>query len=53
MATLDPLAATVDFARVGRAAAHFPEEHLAQFGARQLPQIGRARAQERLRGNTA
>jgi glutamyl-tRNA synthetase len=36
VASLDPLIATVDFARVGRAAARFSEDELAQLSARTL-----------------
>lgn len=36
VASLDALVATVDFARVGRAAARFSEDELAQFNARTL-----------------
>jgi glutamyl-tRNA synthetase len=46
--SLDALVATVDFARVGRAAARFSEEELAQLSARTLHQLDYAVVRERL-----
>jgi len=49
VASLDPLLATVDFARVGRAAARFSEGEPAQLSARTL----RALPDAAVRGNLA
>jgi glutamyl-tRNA synthetase len=46
--SLDPLIATVDFARVGRAAARFSEEELAHLSARTLHAMPYADVRERL-----
>lgn len=46
--SLDALAATVDFARVGRAAARFSEQELAQLSARTLHLLPYAAVRERL-----
>jgi len=45
---LDPLIASVDFARVGRAAARFSEEELAHLSARTLHAMSYAAVRERL-----
>lgn len=49
--SLDPLVATVDFARVGRAAARFSEEELAHLSARTLHQLPYAAVRDRLPPN--
>lgn len=49
VASLDALVATVDFARVGRAAARFSEAELAQFNARTLHILPYATVSGRLR----
>jgi glutamyl-tRNA synthetase len=46
--SLDPLVATVDFARIGRAAARFSEEELAHLSARTLHAMSYAAVRERL-----
>jgi glutamyl-tRNA synthetase len=48
VAALDPLIATVDFARVGRSAARFSEEELAHLSARTLHAMPYAAVRERL-----
>lgn len=48
VASLDALVASVDFARVGRAAARFSEEELAQLSARTLHLLPYASVRERL-----
>ncbi len=48
VASLEALVATVDFARVGRAAARFSEEELAQLSARTLHMLPYAAVRERL-----
>ena len=48
MASLDPLIASVDFARVGRAAARFSEEELAHLSARTLHALPYADVRDRL-----
>ena len=48
MASLDALVATVDFARVGRAAARFSEEELAHLSARTLHMLPYAAVRDRL-----
>src|SRR5476651_2319017 len=48
MTSLDPLIASVDFARVGRAAARFSEEELAHLSARTLHAMPYADVRERL-----
>ncbi len=50
VASLDALVATVDFARVGRAAARFSEEELAHLSARTLHALSYADVRERLDG---
>lgn len=50
VASLDALVATVDFARVGRAAARFSEEELAHLSARTLHTMPYADVRERLDG---
>ena len=47
MTSLDALIATVDFARVGRAAARFSEEELAHLSARTLHAMPHAAVRER------
>ena len=48
VASLDPLAATVDFGRVGRAAARFSEDELAHLSARTLHVLPYAAVRDRL-----
>ena len=48
LTSLEPLVATVDFARVGRAAARFSEEELAHLSARTLHAMSYAAVQSRL-----
>ena len=50
VASLDALVATVDFARVGRAAARFSEEELAHLSARTLHALSYVDVRERLEG---
>jgi glutamyl-tRNA synthetase len=51
VASLEPLIETVDFARVGRAAARFSEEELAHLSARTLHLLPYAAVRDRLPGN--
>src|SRR5262249_17871423 len=48
VASLDPLVATIDFSRVGRAAARFSEEELAHFSARTLHMLPYRTVRDRL-----
>jgi glutamyl-tRNA synthetase len=48
MTSLDPLVATVDFAKVGRAAARFSEEELAHLSARTVHAMPYAAVRDRL-----
>lgn len=53
VASLDTLVATVDFARVGRAAARFSEDELAHLSARTLHMLPHEAVRDRLPGNVS